>query len=115
MNRDVESHELPELSVCEAKLVGEVRSVIQSTVARGNLPVITVLVGVNNGCDAGNFRAEVETVLECRLPVFRLVNTALVGFHEVRAWLAGKDTHRELSHRMHVGREGADHRLFLLR
>jgi hypothetical protein len=113
VNGDVESHELPELGVGEANLVGVVRAVIQSTVASRDGSVVAVLVVENDGCDAGHLGAEVNAVLESRLPILGLVHAALVGLHEVGAWLAGEDTHGELSHGVHVSGERADHSLFL--
>ena len=93
MNADVETHALPELWVSEAKLVRIVRTVVQGTVTGRHTSVVAVLVGEDKRGDAVNLGAQVQTILQGRLPVFGLVDTALIGLHEVALWLASHDTH----------------------
>ena len=112
MNGDIEAHELPEVLVGESELVGEVGSIVERGVSISDLGVVAVLVGVNDGADAGHLGAEVQAIFEGRDPVFALVDAIMVRLHEVGAGLAGEHTRRELSHSVHILRQRLDKSLF---
>ena len=113
MDSDVKAHELPELGVCEAKLIGIVGTVVERGVAGRDGRVVAIFVCEDDSCDARDLGAEVEAILQGRLPVLGLVDTALVSLHEVASWLACENTHGELGHSVHVARERLDHSLFI--
>ena len=113
MNSDIEAHKLPELLVCETKLVGVVGAVVEIGIAVWDGSVVTVLVRKDDRGYSRDFGAEVEAVFKGRLPVLGLVDAALVGLHEVALRLACEHTHGELSHSVHVPRERLDHSLFI--
>lgn len=113
MDSDVKAHELPEFLILEAKLIGKVGTVVESCVTCGHGRIVAIFVCIDDGCDARDLGTEVQAILERRFPVLCLVYTALVCLHEVTLWLAGKNTHGELSHSVHITRERLNHSLFV--
>ena len=92
MNGNVKSHELPELWVSESKLVGVVRSIVESTVSCGDVLVVAIFVCIYKSSDTVNLSTEIEAVLVGCFPVLGFVDTRVVSLHKVRSWLASEDT-----------------------
>lgn len=102
MDGDVKSHEFMEFRIIEAEHVGVVSTVIESTISVSDVLVVAVLVGEDEGCDSGALGGHVEAIFEGGFPVLGLVDTTVVGLHEVRLGLAHQNTSRELSHGVHI-------------
>ena len=93
MDANVKTHQLPELRVGETELISIVSSVVKRTVTVRHCSVITVLIGEDDGTDAGHLGAEINSIFEGRLPQLGLVNTIRVSLQEVAPGLAGENTH----------------------
>ena len=113
MDCDIKPHQLPEVFVVETEHVGIVGAVVERRVAGRDGLAVAVAVVVDEGGDAVHLGAQVQGILEGRLPVFRLVDLIGVGLGELGRRLAHEDTGTELSHRVHVLREAADQLLLL--
>ena len=83
MDRDVKSHELPELWVSEVHLVGKVCSVVKCSISGSDFLIVTILIGVNNCSDSVNLSTNIEAVLIGGFPVFSLVYTVSIGLSKV--------------------------------
>lgn len=114
MDGDVESHEFVELRVGEAKHIGIVSTIVEGSISGGNVLVITVLVGEYNSSNSRALGGKIKAIFEGRFPVLGLVDTTVVGFHEVRLRLAHEDTSRELSHSVHIFRKRLNEGLFFV-
>lgn len=108
MNDDIKSHELPEGLVVESELLGEVGTVVEGGIGRGDLVVVSIAVVEDDGGDAGNASADIKSIFEGGVPVFALVDPVVVGLGELTQRLAGEDTHGELSHGVHGLGEALD-------
>jgi hypothetical protein len=108
MNDDVKSHEIPESLVWETELLSVVSTVIKRSITLGNSVLVFVAVMEDDGGDSRNTGAYIEGIFECRVPVLALMNAVVVSLGELAWRLASKDTHRELSHRVHGLREVLD-------
>jgi len=98
---DVKSHQLPELFVLESKHVGVVSTVVEAAVSVGNLGVVSKAIVEHDGCDSGNFCAEVESIFHGGFPVLALMDSTLVCFDELASGLAHEDSGGKLGHGMH--------------
>lgn len=113
MDNNVQSHELPEVSILEAEHVSVVGTVIEASIGLRDLGVISIAVVINNGSNAAHLGAKIKSILESRLPVFSLVNAILVGLRELGSRLAHERARRQLRHRMHSLRERSNELLLL--
>jgi hypothetical protein len=102
VNDDVKSHELPEGLVLEAEHLGVVGTVVKSGVSFGDVVLILVAIVEDDGSDAGNAGAHIKGIFKGGLPVLALVDAVSIGLGKLAGRLASKDTHRELSHGVHV-------------
>ena len=93
MDANVKTHQLPELRVGEAELISIVSSVVKRTVTVRHCSIVAVLIGEDDGADAGHLSAEINGIFECGLPQLGLVNTIRVSLQEVTPGLAGENTH----------------------
>ena len=106
MDCDVKPHQFPEVLVFETKLVGVVSTVVERAVSFRDFRLVTILIVEHNRCDSRSLGTNIESVFIGCLPVLGLVDTTLVSLGKVRVWLAHHNTCTELSHRVHIFREG---------
>lgn len=93
MDDDVESHELPEGLVGEAEHLGEVGTIVEGRVSIGDVVLVLVAVVEDDGSDARDASAHIESIFVGAAPVLALVDTVVVGLGELGGGLASENTH----------------------
>ena len=115
MDNNIKSHQFPESLICETKLIGIVSTIIERSISCWDVLVISIAVVENDSGNSGDLSAEIKSIFHGWFPILGLVNSSLVSFNELTPRLANHDTSCELSHGVHVLRQGFDQLFLFLR